>query len=168
MEYMFDFFEHDKIFLERYENFLKTEPLEKLQRIFLQSLREKNFFITKSCIKYLPTINYGNTVNSVCSDKINPLCCCAYEGNMASVKFLVENGADVNYIIDTKKSAIMFAFEKKHIEIVKFLYNNNAKIKIGEIKITDFFPGSFYGEQFKMYSNLLNFVDDKINIQNEK
>lgn len=58
-------------------------------------------------------------------------------GNLEIVKYLVENGADVNYKCTNKATALILAIQDKRIDIVKYLLNNNANTNIqGERGIT--------------------------------
>ena len=46
---------------------------------------------------------------------------CFYFGHLEKVKYLVENGADINSKYANGSTALMHAAEKGHLEIVKYL-----------------------------------------------
>lgn len=50
-----------------------------------------------------------------------------YRPNEAALKFLLENGADINKKIDDNRSALDIAIEKNNISVVKMLLKNGAE-----------------------------------------
>lgn len=114
------------------EEQLKTAELKTVQKFFIEALEQENIMLATSCLKFLPKINFGS---SHCCDSIgntsNPLIRMAHIGKYQSVKFLVDNGAEIDYISANRTTAIMYAFEMGHIDIVKYLYEKNAKLNVG-------------------------------------
>ena len=79
-----------------------------------------NKFLVLGIIISLTTISYGNDLDDALMDAV-------YEGNLAKVKELVENGADVNLTNKKGYTALMYASENGHTDIVEFLKSVGAK-----------------------------------------
>ncbi len=127
-----------------------------LQVMFLVSLDAHIFELSKKCLQYLASVNFGDDMKS------NPLIRGAYLNNLDAVKFLLDNGADINYLSYNKTSAIMFAFQQGHVEMVKILYDSGAKIIIGEKQMTSFTPSDDKIKN-KILNEVINYLDSKNN-----
>ena len=79
-----------------------------------------NKFLVLGIIISLTTISYRNDLDDALMDAV-------YEGNLAKVKELVENGADVNLTNKKGYTALMYASENGHTDIVEFLKSVGAK-----------------------------------------
>ena len=106
-----------------------------VKKKFLESLEEGTFYLAKILLKHLETLNYGSSHDN---EDINPLIRMAHLGKLDAVKFLVDNGADINFRSVNSTTAIMYAFEKGHVDIVKYLIEKEAITKHEKAKITDF------------------------------
>jgi uncharacterized protein len=87
-----------------------------------ETLSKQDHSISTSTISLLEQVNYkdpeGNT----------PLLYAAIEGNVGSVKVLVEAGADVNIQNNQGESAILLATNHDNVDIAMLLYNHGASI----------------------------------------
>ena len=79
-----------------------------------------NKFLVLGIIISLTTISYGNDLDDALMDAV-------YEGNLAKVKEFVENGANVNLTNKKGYTALMYASENGHTDIVEFLKSVGAK-----------------------------------------
>lgn len=165
MEGFDNFLAKDSYYDNKCQAYLASLKLPEVQQFFIELLDKKNYKVAEKCLPYLnKTVNFGNSYRNQKEETINPLIRAAHSGNLETVKFLIKHGADPNFLT---KTAIMFAYEEKHIEIVKYLYDNGAKTIVDKIKMTSFTP-SFYGSEKELIGNLIDFLDDKIQRLKEK
>jgi hypothetical protein len=95
---------------------------------FLKCCQEGNLIFAKYLFeKYSIDLEYYDKEN-----KATCLCWAAYNGHykasLSMVKFLIENGANIEGKSSTDTTPIMFASIKGHITIVKYLHENGANI----------------------------------------
>lgn len=57
---------------------------------------------------------------------VTPLWCAAVSGNLPIIKFLVEQGADINAVSDTGSTPVRSACFMTHLDIVEYLVENGA------------------------------------------
>lgn len=159
MEGILNSFLKDDTFIQHFERYIQNLSLQDKQIIFIKLINEKNYNTAKKCLGYLETINFGSySKHETEQSQINPLINAAYLGNLETVKFLVENYADIDHLSDNQTTAIMYAFQNGHMDVVKYLYDKGAKIKIGTKKMTDY----IYKEKpIKMCVSLIDYLDDK-------
>ncbi len=74
---------------------------------------------------------YKFSVNEIDDQGNTPLMMAAATGNVQMVKFLVENGAEIDTLYTPlEKSALMVAAEHGHIEVMKLLVENGANVNL--------------------------------------
>ncbi len=86
-------------------------------------------------------------------------------GHIEVVKFLIENGADINAKMDYVETALMYASTAGHLEVVKYLIKNGADMNVR----TDFFESALI--KAIMYGHLdvvKHLVESGVNINHDK
>ncbi len=109
---------------------------EKIRSFFIDLLVREQLMLATKCIPYLTLSDINSGVqydalkmHGVCNYvAINPLLCMAYLGKSKSVKYLVDNGANIEHQSSNNTTAIMFAMQRGDIEMVKYLYECGAKM----------------------------------------
>lgn len=137
----------------------KTTSLKTIQQFFVEALEQENIMLATSCLKFLPKINFGTAHNDDGCENIScPIIRMAHLGKFKSVKFLVENGADIDYVSCNRTTPIMYAFEMGHIEIVKYLYEKNAKLNVGTRSMIS------YGrkDNVAQYMNFITYLHERL------
>jgi ankyrin repeat protein len=71
-------------------------------------------------------IEHGANVNAKGDNDVTPLHTAAARGNLEAATLLLEHGADINAATKDGKTAIAYAEEREHPEMVKFLQNYPA------------------------------------------
>lgn len=120
----------------------KNKDVEVLQK----ALRSNDIATIQSILKDNENLN----VNTIMSEGVTPLIFAAKLSNLGTVKWLVENGADVNAQSDYKWTALMFAARRAGLtqegfinatedydeayDIAKYLIENGANINHKSIK----------------------------------
>ena len=102
-------------------------------------------------------------VNEINDEGYSPLILACYRGNVDVAKFLINNGADINYN-NAMGTALMAGVAKGNIEIVKLLVSKNAAIELTDANGTN---ALIYAVQFKnlaLVSFLLENNADKTKI----
>lgn len=141
-------------------NLSESSSANELQKIFLKILEEENIVLAKIIHKYLKTVNFGNSNNK---ESANPLIRMSYLGKLDSVKFLIENGADINIVSENGTTAIMYAFQNGHIDIVKYLLDKGAATKTEKTKMTNYAPTPILLDvNTQKYLILIDYLLDKI------
>lgn len=90
-------------------------------------------------VKYL-VLDCSANVNGVTSTNSTPLRAACYDGRMQIVRFLVENGADLEIANRHGHTSLMIACYRGHIQIVKYLLERGASVNRKSIKGTAPFP----------------------------
>ena len=75
-----------------------------------------------------------NVIEKPDSDGNTPLHIAASKGKSWKVRFLVENGANVNSINRDGKTTIILAAEATHDELVAYLLDNGARANPDDVK----------------------------------
>ena len=78
-------------------------------------------------------------------EKNNALISCSYGGYISDVKYLIENGADVNFKDSEGSTALFGASSNGFKEIVKILIDAGAKFKEDKIETSELFMASGAG-----------------------
>ncbi|GAV07188.1 hypothetical protein RvY_17059 [Ramazzottius varieornatus] len=84
-------------------------------------------------VKYL-VLDCSANVNGVTSTNSTPLRAACYDGRMQIVRFLVENGADLEIANRHGHTSLMIACYRGHIQIVKYLLERGASVNRKSIK----------------------------------
>lgn len=150
----------DPYFLELFEKHMADIDQDVIKEILINCLNDERYDLAEICItKLTGGANFGNGhMTGPCKKgncTINPLMHYCYFGNLAAVKFLVEHGADIEYLSINNSTPIMYAFERGYIEIVKYLLSKGAKIESIQEKMTSF----GHQEYSKNYCELINYYD---------
>jgi len=94
--------------------------------------RKNNFNeeFAKVLIEHKSNINvqYPDPLGGTFEKGYTPLMYASWDNNIDAVKFLLNNGADVNIQADNKNTALFLALLWKHIDIAKLLSNSNIDI----------------------------------------
>jgi len=100
---------------------------EEAHALFIEMIMENtDFKILKSILPYI-NINCGNHESK--KGAINPLLYACANKNLELVKFLIENGADVNQLSYYDTTPIMFSYQKGDYETFMYLYKHGAIIR---------------------------------------
>ena len=70
-------------------------------------------------------IAHGADVNAKAANNLRPLHTAAARGNLESATLLLDHGADINATSSDGKTALAYAEERKHPEMVEFLRNRS-------------------------------------------
>ena len=158
MEQLILVIKRDKDFSPLCDKYLaKAEP-DQVNQFFIQCLEENNLPLAQICLKYLTNINFGNAslFDPCLGKKINPLIEMCTRGKLDAVKFLVENGADIEHLSYCGTTAIMFAFQESHMNIVVYLLERGAQIEVGSKKMTE------YAKDADVLKEMINLYDRSI------
>lgn len=105
---------------------------------------------------YLKYTNEDTFVNRGNNEETNPLIRACYLGKCEAVKFLVKHGANVNCLSDNLTTPIMYAFQKGHMDIVTYLYDQGSKIVVGRQRMIHYSISSYtYG-----YIAFIEYLDE--------
>ena len=73
---------------------------------------------------------------------------CAASGELKKIQYLLQNGANINYLNAWGENALITAIQIKNIEIAKFLIENgidvNAKSVVGDTPLSMAKENNFY------------------------
>jgi len=79
------------------------------------------------CRKNINLIDYGinipkkvKLINIPDNNGVTPLMNICIHGNLETVKFLINSGADITMVDNNNKSAYTYALENNHIEIINY------------------------------------------------
>lgn len=107
-------------------------------------LHNKNIQILKALIECGANVNYGDE-NSIFFALNSP----------ENIKFLIANGADMNYKNSFGLTPIFYVVEKKDPELLKFFIYNGAKLNVKLISNTE--KMAFISSNYEPYQNLCAF-----------
>lgn len=122
----------EKLSLEEMKSIEFEKFNDSLQRAYLYDMISNSISAEKICVLLdkMKSINYGGHIGVYKKSDYNPLMFCCILGKMELVKLLIEKyNADIEYSNYYTQTAIMFAAQKNHKEIVKYLYDKGANIK---------------------------------------
>lgn len=111
--------------IEEYETIKFDQFNDNVQQQMLNIMLKNNISIVAMIclLDEIRSVNYGKELD-------NPLIYCCHNNRLDMVKLLVEiYGADIEYSFKNDKTAIMYATEKNHLDIVKYLYEKGAKLE---------------------------------------
>lgn len=143
-------------FIDSYMQILQKMTNEERQKLFIDLLCENKYDLAKHCIKYFDDLNFGM------DDKTNPLISMCTKGYLDGVKFLLNYNVDINYLSKYGTTAIMFAFQCKHIDIVIFLYEKGALIEVGKKKMIEYASICSTKEEMYQYVKWMDYLTNKI------
>lgn len=130
----------------------------KLQHIFIQLIKTPNtdLNLLKEILNALPNkdLNFGNSYEE------NPLLSAAYFGEIISVTFLVENGANVNYADSNGKTAVMYAFERGHYSTIRYLLKNGALTSLNGKNMIDYADESHLQIYISLLENCIQEIEE--------
>ncbi len=155
------------------QNLSRTSERE-IKTIFLITLECNMIDTAKMCLDILKTPNYGKHHafdDNNGPDDIQPLLYAATQGKLRMVKFLVENGADIEYLSIYGSTAIMFAFQNGHTDVVIYLLDKGAKITTDKKTTAGFYVCVYRNEYTKMLersNELYNKLQTEYNALKEK
>ncbi|DBA01394.1 TPA: hypothetical protein N0F65_007291 [Lagenidium giganteum] len=93
------------------------------------SFQAIHYAALRGCVRVIEElIKYGADINSVCTDKMTPLCIAAREGHYDCVKVLLDHGAKVDMGNKLKKTPLMFAVKNGNTRIAALLINHGANV----------------------------------------
>ena len=110
---------------------------ETMRSFFIDLLVHEQLVRAAKCLPYLTLsdINSGVQYDVPKSNSgipnyanVNPLLYMSYLGKSKSVKYLVDNGANIEHQSSNNTTAIMFAMQRGDMEVVKYLYERGAKM----------------------------------------
>jgi ankyrin repeat protein len=94
----------------------------KLQEKLQKAIQEKNITEVKDALRY------GANPNATFYNSLPPLQVAAMVGNLEAAHLLLDNGADVNKLVDMGNTALKFAVYQEHADVVKLLIQNGANV----------------------------------------
>jgi len=120
--------------LDKLVDALQLSTKDEANVIFMELLKN-DVHISKLelCLKFID-INNGNDGVS------NPLLFACCQKKFELVKFLVENGADVNKLSSNGTNSIMYSFQKADFETMIYLFQMGATLTTKEKEIGTFPP----------------------------
>lgn len=158
--------------------FANNDSIEIMRKAFICHLNKKEFDECLELSKIMRGVNFGknHTINIGAFDFVfnkvtnsltlnenvqtNPLIYSAYKGDLQLVQFLVEScGADINYVSDNNTTAIMYAYQRGHVDTVIYLLKKGADTEVTHLygettKMTNFSDKI----HFKKYIELMDFL----------
>lgn len=78
-------------------------------------------------------------------NEMTPLMFAASQGKIDIVRYLIENGADINYIKSDGPSSLLFAAMFRHEDVVRLLVENGAEVNSGNGQDAPIFKAIEYG-----------------------
>lgn len=95
---------------------------------FIAAVHKGNVYVANSILNKMD-VKFAS-INTPKTDGYTALMIASEHGNQDMVKFLVENGANVNAINVERNNAIMLASKGGHMEIVKLLAENGGQFEV--------------------------------------
>jgi len=110
-------------------NLLLNVPNIKGETPIFTIINIPNYTVIEKIVIIDNLIKRGADINFVDNDGNTPLICAIQIGSLPIIELLIENGANVNYIIENKhKSVLTYAIELGELEIVKHLVKCGADV----------------------------------------
>ncbi|ORX79468.1 ankyrin, partial [Anaeromyces robustus] len=111
-----DFFENQKSYVNKHSTLIGDNPL-------------MNKCLSGEYERVQDLIKYGYDVNDIDEYGYTPLMKACIGGKIEIVKFLInQSNANINNTNNSEYTALMFAVENNHFDIVKYLIENHATL----------------------------------------
>ena len=120
--------------LQKLDICLEVSTKEEAGTIFMELLSNNaQFDVLSKALKYID-------INGGFDEKTNPLFFACVNKNCELVKFLVENGADVNKTTTYGSNSIMFSYQKGDFSSFMYLYQRGAVLQNDKHSFGEFHP----------------------------